>query len=64
MGAMEIPIITLIATNVSSAMMPELVTYHNNNDSMGLLKLWQKGAQKTTLVLLPCSHCYYAAAEK
>ncbi len=52
-GAMEIPLIGMITTSVTNAIMPNMVVLGNDKKFNELIELWKIAAQKCTLVIFP-----------
>ena len=53
-GAMQLPVVGLITTSLSIAMMPELVAMAADGRMQQALHTWQEAARKSSLVIFPC----------
>jgi len=63
-GAWQVPIIGTIAYSVGAAYMPELVKRFQEKDPYGALSLWQRGIQKTALIVVPVTMALVVGAEE
>jgi len=63
-GAWQVPIIGTIAYSVGAAYMPELVKHFQAKDPYGALSLWQRGIQKTALIVVPVTMALVVGAEE
>ena len=52
-GAVELPVATIIAQSVNSVLLPELARLFRDGDLPGLGALWRETIRKTALILLP-----------
>lgn len=52
-GAIELPIVQLVTTSLTSASMPNLVTLASQGRMQETLRLWQEIARKSSLVIFP-----------
>jgi len=57
LGAMEIPILSLVTASLTSAMMPNLVRLCEAGRLKDALALWHKGIRKSSLILFPAYAC-------
>lgn len=53
-GAIELPVVMLITTSVSTAVMPNLVSLAKEGKRVETLHVWQEAARKCSLVIFPC----------
>jgi len=53
-GAMELPVVALITSSVSTAMMPNLVVLGEQGKFKDALHLWHEGIRKCSLIIFPC----------
>ncbi len=53
-GAMQLPVVVLMTSSLSYAMMPDLVRMFENSNAIDALKIWQEAARKCSLVIFPC----------
>ena len=53
-GAIKLPVIALITSSLSVAMMPDLVRKTENGKVIEALNIWQEGARKCSLIIFPC----------
>jgi len=51
---MQLPIITLVTTSVSAAMMPNLVILAESGRIVDALHTWQEAARKCSFIIFPC----------
>jgi O-antigen/teichoic acid export membrane protein len=52
-GAVELPVATIVQQSVNSVLLPELAVRHRDGDIAGLGALWREAIRKTSLVLFP-----------
>lgn len=52
-GAIEIPIFSMISASVSQSIFPKLVTFYSNNDTAPAKKLWVETTRKISLITYP-----------
>ncbi len=53
-GAFELPIISLLTASLASAMMPNLVRLGQEGKTADMMHIWQEGARKCSLIIMPC----------
>ncbi len=53
-GAMQLPVVVLVTSSLSFAMMPDLVRLFANSNAIDAVKIWQEAARKCSLILFPC----------
>lgn len=53
-GAMELPVVLLVTSSLSTAIMPNLVSLGAENRTREMLTLWNAAARKASLALFPC----------
>jgi O-antigen/teichoic acid export membrane protein len=53
-GAYELPIIAMVTTSISVAMMPNLVTMADQGRITDALYTWQEAARKCSFIIFPC----------
>lgn len=53
-GAMDLPMITLVTSSLTNAIMPNLVEMTQKGNYRGTVNLWQKAMRKAALVIFPC----------
>jgi O-antigen/teichoic acid export membrane protein len=58
-GAIDLPVVGLITTSLTSAMMPNLVTLVNRGERRDALHIWQEGVRKSSWVIFPC-FCFFS----
>ncbi len=56
-GAIQIPMVMLVASSLMHAMMPRIVRLCAEGDRLAALALWHKGVRKAALVLFPVFVC-------
>ena len=52
-GAIDVPIIGILAGSVTAVLMPEIVELYSKGDSQAALALWGRAAVKCSIILLP-----------
>jgi len=52
-GAMEIPLFSLLAASLTSAIMPSLVKLNAAGDEIAGLRIWQEASRKCSLIVFP-----------
>jgi O-antigen/teichoic acid export membrane protein len=52
-GAVELPVASIVAQSVNSVLLPRLAVLHRDGDLVGLGALWREAIRKTALILLP-----------
>ncbi len=63
-GAMELPVMSLVVSSISTALMPSLVEMGREGRIPNALSLWQNGARKAALVIFPCfAFCLFHARD-
>jgi len=53
-GAFQLPVIAIVTTSISTAMMPNLVKMVEENRTKEALDTWHEGARKCSFVIFPC----------
>src|SRR4051794_40767234 len=52
-GAVELPVATVVQQSINSVLLPELSRLHRDGDMAGIGALWREAIRKTALLLLP-----------
>jgi O-antigen/teichoic acid export membrane protein len=52
-GAVELPVASIVAQSVNSVLLPRLAVLHRDGDLASLAALWREAIRKTALILLP-----------
>ena len=53
-GAFELPIVTLVTSSLSTAVLPSLVPLARSGRHQDVVNLWQQTMRKSSLVIFPC----------
>ncbi|MBV9000413.1 MAG: lipopolysaccharide biosynthesis protein [Solirubrobacterales bacterium] len=52
-GAVELPLTTIVQQSVNSVLLPELAIRHRDGDLYGVGELWREAIRKSSLIILP-----------
>lgn len=61
-GAIQLPVIGLVTTSISFAMMPSLVKMAQEGRMTDALHTWQEGARKCSFIVFPCFVFFFTFA--
>jgi O-antigen/teichoic acid export membrane protein len=61
-GAMELPVVMLVTSSLTTAVMPDIVSHASQGRMRDALHLWQEATRKISLAVLPCFALFLAVA--